>query len=89
MAYLDQPLTGYDPIQFDQVSESQIGDRFATVGYGVNNNSRSSGERRAGSLALRTLGGNVYGIIFGGFEGFRDWLMETNFFARSVLNGRM
>lgn len=70
VAHLGTPVSGVTPMVIGTLTASDIGKRFAALGYGDQNNYEVHGTRKAGSLTLRGIGGNYADYVFGSLEGF-------------------
>jgi trypsin len=68
--HLAEPVTDVTPLRYAPIDPSLIGQRFSTVGYGVQNSDEDSDTRLAGSVTLRAVEGSVWAIIFGTFDNF-------------------
>jgi hypothetical protein len=61
----DVPLLAYGPFDPDT-----IGKAYSAVGYGVEDNDDTTGNRRVGTVTLRGVTGSVWKALFGTFEVF-------------------
>jgi Trypsin len=73
--HLDHPLTGVPTVDVAGLDDSQIGNPFAAIGFGVQDNAGSYGTRRVGTQTLKGREGKVFEIMFGSFERFYEWFL--------------
>jgi len=78
VVYLATPVTDVKPLRVAALPDNAIGERFGAIGYGLQDNSFTSGTRTAGSVTLNAVEGRVYELIFGSYEAYRDWYMNVN-----------
>ena len=68
--HLAQPVNDVRPLGYARLDARRVGDRFTTIGYGVQNADEDSDTRMAGSVTLRGIGGRVFERMFGSIEAF-------------------
>ena len=73
--HLDHPLTGAPTVDVAALGDGDVGNPFAAIGYGVQDNSFSYGTRRLGKQTLKGREGKIFEIMFGSFEAFYDWFL--------------
>ncbi|AGP35485.1 hypothetical protein SCE1572_13675 [Sorangium cellulosum So0157-2] len=73
VVHLDEEITDIEPAAMADLSDADIDTRFAAIGYGVQDNKKTFGTRKAGSVTLRAREGKVFELIFGSFEAFKQW----------------
>ncbi|MEP6653852.1 MAG: trypsin-like serine protease [Myxococcales bacterium] len=71
--HLESPITGIVPVAIAELSDEQIGQPFAAIGYGVQDNTGAFGTRRLGTQTLRSRQGRVFETMFDNFENFFEW----------------
>jgi hypothetical protein len=76
--HLEQAVTDIKPLKFETMSAAQVGTELAAVGYGVQDNSNTSGTRMIGTLRVNALEGKVYELMFGSFENFKQWYLTRD-----------
>jgi Trypsin len=74
--HLESPITDLTPVDMAVPSDDQIGQPFAAIGYGVQDNSGANGTRRLGKQTLRSLRGRVFETLFGNFDNFLAWFED-------------
>jgi hypothetical protein len=74
---LATPIDDIAPVAVAAPRLEQIGRRLSVLGYGIRDETRASGTRRAGVVTLNALEGKVYESMFhGDFAAFRSWYLE-------------
>jgi hypothetical protein len=73
VVHLDRPITDAPLVQVGVLGDEHVGQPFAAIGYGVQDNSYTAGTRRLGKQTLRAREGKVFEIMFGSFERFFTW----------------
>jgi len=75
--HLKTDVVGIKPMAFGKtpITSEMLGSKLVAVGYGSQTNlqdwtGKLNGTRQMGTLTLEALRGNVFGFIFGGFEGY-------------------
>lgn len=81
VAHLGSAVTGVTPMAIGTLHDSDIGQRFTALGFGIQNNNYDDGTRKAGSLTLRGIGGNYADYLFGNLEGFLKGAQKMPDFA--------
>ncbi len=71
VAHLSESVDDIEPLPLAPLTEEDIGRRFISIGYGIQNNQMDNGIRMAGSITLRGLSGTVYQTLFSDFENFK------------------
>jgi hypothetical protein len=73
IARLADAPPGLAPLVIAQLGEEDVGERFAKVGFGLQDARGTYGSRKVGTETLRALSGNVFDFDFGGYEPFIAW----------------
>ncbi len=73
VVHLDEPITDIEPAAMADLSDADIDTRFAAIGYGVQDNAGTAGTRKAGSVNLNARDGQVFELMFGSYEAFKQW----------------
>jgi hypothetical protein len=73
VVHLDHPLLDAPTVAVGALVNEDIGQPFAAIGYGVQDNGFTAGTRRLGKQTLRAREGKVFEIMFGSFERFYTW----------------
>lgn len=74
---LERPIDDIAPVAVAAPRLEQVGRQLAVLGYGIRNETRESGTRRAGVVTLNALEGKIYESMFDGdFGAFRRWYLE-------------
>ena len=74
--HLETPVTDIQPVDLTVLSDDQIGDAFAAIGYGIQDNSGANGTRRLGKQTLRSRQGKIFETLFGSFDNFFQWFLN-------------
>lgn len=74
---LATPFEGVPALQLGTLSDTDIGQDFAAVGFGARDNSGIDGNRRVGSVELRARSGRTYELMLGSFAAFYEWYTGT------------
>lgn len=74
--HLESPILDIIPVELSVLSDDQIGQPFAAIGYGIQDNSGLFGTRRLGKQTLRARQGRIFEILFGSFDAFFDWFLN-------------
>jgi hypothetical protein len=72
--HLETPITDIKPLKFATLDASKLGTTLVAVGYGVQDNSGTSGTRMSGNLRVNALEGKIFELMFGSFEAFKEWV---------------
>ncbi|MCH9680080.1 MAG: trypsin-like serine protease [Deltaproteobacteria bacterium] len=68
---LAEPIEDIEPVGFGTVSETDVGDSYIGVGYGMRDNFFSNGQRYLGQMDLLGIGGSNHALnVWGNFERF-------------------
>jgi hypothetical protein len=73
--HLDHPLADAPTVDVAGLSDEDLGNPFAAIGFGVQDNAGSYGTRRVGKQTLKGREGKVFEIMFGSFERFYEWFL--------------
>jgi hypothetical protein len=73
--HLEHPLTDVPTVEVAALADEDVGNPFAAIGFGVQDNSFSYGTRRLGKQTLKGREGKVFEIMFGSFERFLEWFL--------------
>jgi secreted trypsin-like serine protease len=68
--HLAEPVTNITPFPIAVPSDGQLDQRFAGIGYGVQNSVGGHGTRMTGSMTFQASSGRVFEAIYGTFEDF-------------------
>lgn len=68
--HLQTPLEGAPTVKLGGLDNTNIGQGFAGIGYGLSDNAASGEKRRIGGLTLRALEGRTYELLLGSFEAY-------------------
>jgi hypothetical protein len=74
--HLETPITDISPVDLGVLTDDQIGQPFAAIGYGIQDNTGANGTRRLGKQTLRSREGRVFEAMFGTFDNFFDWFKD-------------
>jgi hypothetical protein len=78
------PASFARPMKTAALTPAMVDTNFAILGYGDQDNSGTYGTRRVGTVKLRALSGQVFALIFGSFEAFRDWYLGLGYYGGIV-----
>jgi hypothetical protein len=73
VVYLAEPVNDIAPLELGSLEDRDVGTRFAAIGYGIQDNTGKAGTRKAGSVTVRARQGKLFELIFGSFEGFKQY----------------
>jgi len=76
VVHLGQAVTDLVPLEIGALDKSMIGQRLGAIGYGEQNINGDWGTREAGNVTFNALQGKWLELMFGSFEGFKDYLNE-------------
>jgi hypothetical protein len=85
--HLESPITDLAPVDLAVPTDEHVGQAFAAIGYGIQDNSGKNGTRRLGKQTMRSLRGKVFETMFGSFENFFEWLKNGTAPAASAADG--
>jgi hypothetical protein len=74
--HLETPITDLVPVGLAVPVDDHVGQRFAAIGYGVQDNTGANGTRRLGAQTLRSRQGRVFEALFGSFDNFFEWFQS-------------
>jgi hypothetical protein len=77
--HLAESVTNVETLGIDKPQASDLNRRFAIIGFGMQANYASMGSRRAGTVTLRGLEGRVFELMFGSYEGYRDYVHSVGY----------
>jgi hypothetical protein len=73
--HLDHPLTDAPTVDVAALGDTDVGNPFAAIGFGVQDNAGTYGTRRVGTQTLKGREGKVFELMFGSFERFYEWFL--------------
>ena len=78
--HLGESITDVSVFPVALLTDDLIGKPFAAVGFGNSDLRYQSGTRRAGSLGLRGTSGLLYPLIFGSFDAFYAYVLNSGYY---------
>jgi hypothetical protein len=87
--HLETPINDLAPVDLAVLSDEQIAQAFAAIGYGIQDNLGTNGTRRLGKQTLRSRRGRVFEAMFGNFENFLEWFKNGTVPAAGVASGAL
>lgn len=76
VVHLMEPVDDITPLAIGSIAEGDVGTEMIGIGYGVQDNDRTFGTRRAGAMEIRAIRGNPVQAIYGSFDGWKEAAFE-------------
>lgn len=76
--HLEDPILDVKPVKVGgSLSAANVDSRYLMIGYGINDASGASGDRRMGAATLNAVEGRVYEQVFGDFDAWLEYLRSV------------